>query len=55
MYCEKLSRISTLLIIVGLLLSLAGCEKPIDSRESANAAISEMVAKTVQPSTRDLI
>lgn len=32
---------------------LSGCSKPIDSRESAEAAISEAVTKTVQPGFRE--
>lgn len=34
-------------------LVLSGCDKPIDSRESAEAAITEAVSKTVQPSFRE--
>jgi len=41
-------------VAVGILIgSLTSCQEKIESREAANAAITRMVEKTVQPTTRE--
>ena len=41
------------IIVAGLAVSVSSCQQNIDSRESANEAISQMVEKTVRPTTRE--